>query len=189
MKLSETSLKPGEKDPNAPSRRAAQRADAPPLARALEAMPAERVATMLVVTCSQGELEAYRRLMSHSNWRMFHAGSVQDAELVLQRTAAPVVITAPELPDGTWKEMCRLSSRTVPASKLIVSARNADSCLWAEVFNWGAYDVLQFPLEGREVYRVVSMAWLAWKRECEAVAAAVPRKPAGAVTAPIAAAR
>jgi DNA-binding NtrC family response regulator len=189
MEMSGTSSNPGEKDVDALLRREVQPVDALRLTRPLEATPAERVTTMLVVTCSQGELEAYRRLMSHSNWRMFHACSVQDAELVLQRTAAPVVITAPELPDGTWKEVCRLSSRTVPASKLIVSARNADPCLWAEVFNWGAYDVLQFPLEGREVYRVVSMAWLAWKRECEAVAAAVPRKPAVAVTAPIAAAR
>jgi DNA-binding NtrC family response regulator len=189
MQLSGTSSNPGEKDRDAPSRRAAQPVDALPFARTLEPTPAERVATMLVVTSSQGELEAYRRLMSHSNWRMFHACSLQEAELVLQRTPAPVVITAPALPDGTWKEACPLCSRTVPASKLIVSVRDADPCLWAEVFSWGAYDVLQFPLEGREVYRVVSMAWLAWKRECEAAAATVLRKPAASVRAPFAIAR
>jgi DNA-binding response OmpR family regulator len=45
----------------------------------------------------------------------------------------------------------------------MVTSRLADERLWAEALNLGAYDVLAKPFDGREVIRILSLAWQHWQ--------------------------
>jgi len=53
---------------------------------------------------------------------------------------------------------------------MIVTSDHAESSLWADVLNLGAYDVLAKPFDKSEVIRVISLAWLEWRDDKERVA-------------------
>lgn len=74
-----------------------------------------------------------------------------------------VVVCEDSLPDGDWKSVLRFLGTAHGAPPLIVTARNADDRLWAEVLNLGGYDLLPRPLDYKEVVRAVGVAWLHWK--------------------------
>ena len=48
-----------------------------------------------------------------------------------------------------------------------VASDRADERLWAEVLNYGAYDVLAKPFQPAEVLRIVSAAWRGWKQDID----------------------
>ena len=68
---------------------------------------------------------------------------------------------------GTWRDMLERIGRLPQPPFLIVTSRLADGHLWAEALNLGAYDVLAKPFDRNEVVRIVSLAWLHWKDQCE----------------------
>ena len=75
----------------------------------------------------------------------------------------PHVVIAEERVNGlSWRELC-LSARG--RARWVVASRVADDPLWQEVLQLGAYNVLEMPFEPREVFWVVSNAWLDWKGE------------------------
>jgi hypothetical protein len=43
----------------------------------------------------------------------------------------------------------------------------ADERLWSEVLNLGGYNVLAKPLNMKEVFHVVGLAWMLWKQRWE----------------------
>ena len=80
-----------------------------------------------------------------------------------------------ELPDGTWKDLLEQIVCMKYAPELVVSSRMADEVLWSEALNLGAYSVLSKPLDMKEVFHVVSFAWLNWKRHWEPCQRYTPR--------------
>jgi DNA-binding response OmpR family regulator len=83
----------------------------------------------------------------------------------LEKNHTPVLVCERDLPDGDWKKLLDslLGSNAPPL--LVVTSKNADDSLWAEVLNLGAYDVLSKPFDRAEVMRIISLAWLHWKEQ------------------------
>jgi len=108
-----------------------------------------------------------RTIFRHSNWHPHGARTRAEALEFLQETSAPVVICECELQDGTWKDMLSQLVLLQRPPLLVVTSRFADERLWSEVLNLGAYNVLAKPLNGKEVFHVVSLASLLWNRQWE----------------------
>jgi len=138
----------------------------------------DRVVTVLSVSQFQDDHAALVEIFSHSNWRLFKANSGEEAIRLAREVCLPVVISERNLSDHTWKDLLEAFERCSAPPELIVSSQHADERFWAEVLNLGAYDVLLKPFDHREVVRVVSMAWLQWKRRWAADPAPVYRAAA-----------
>lgn len=105
-------------------------------------------------------MEQLRRILGHSRWTLREAATVSGAGILLDEQPAVVVMCEALLPDGNWKDLLDQTLRLRLPPPLIVVARPDDDYLWMDVLNRGGYNLLAMPLDEREVYRLVSMAWL-----------------------------
>jgi hypothetical protein len=124
------------------------------------------VVSVLLASPNGADHQFFQSLFDHSNWKLFHCYCAEDACSFLDEIVAPVVV-ADEGSRGAWKAVLRAGSRLRPVPRLIVIPNQVDRRLWAEVLNLGGYDLLPRPWDGGEVARVLSHAWLSWKREKE----------------------
>jgi hypothetical protein len=47
--------------------------------------------------------------------------------------------------------------------RIIVTSREVNEYLWADVLQMGGYDLLAMPWEPKEVLKVISLAWRSWE--------------------------
>jgi DNA-binding NtrC family response regulator len=87
-----------------------------------------------------------------------HAGSVRQARAQLQVQAYDAVLTEAALSDGNWLDVLHLVRESPREMAVIVTDPKADTRLWAEVLNLGAYDLLTQPFDETEVRRILSNA-------------------------------
>jgi DNA-binding NtrC family response regulator len=111
--------------------------------------------------------EDHRRLKTifeNSRWKLLPVTTCEAAFEAINHGDAPVVLTEEKLGSACWKEVLHfaLAIHDVPP-RVIVTSRFADDALWAEVLNLGGYNVLEKPFDAREVFWVISHAWLDWK--------------------------
>jgi DNA-binding response OmpR family regulator len=110
-----------------------------------------------------GEFEQDRPLLQKIfrdlGWRLFEARDRRRAMQYLERHPVHVVITESELPSWNWRKVLNDIRRLAQPPQLIVTSRTADDYLWAEVLNFGGYDVLPQPFERDEVERVIASAY------------------------------
>ncbi len=131
----------------------------------------ERVVTILAVSGLQEDHNWLGEVVRHSNWRMLSARSCSEACEILNSERVPVVVCESSLPDGNWRSLLDRLAQCAGRPLLIVTSRQADDRLWAEVLNLGGYDVLPKPFDKSEVVRVVGSAWLHWRHRGMAHAA------------------
>jgi DNA-binding NtrC family response regulator len=115
--------------------------------------------TVLLISSVPESIAALERIFRLCNWRLEKAPNCREAITFARRTGTPVIICERDLQDGGWKDVLRDLDSLPSRSSLIVTSRLADSALWAEVLNLGAYDVLAQPFDPDEIYRVVLLAW------------------------------
>lgn len=89
-----------------------------------------------------------------TSWR----DAVRDASKIPPR----VIVCERQLPDGDWRSILGLALDLPHPPPVIVTCRQADEHLWAEVLNLGGYDVLAKPFDEREVLRSLALAWARW---------------------------
>jgi DNA-binding response OmpR family regulator len=118
-------------------------------------------------------------VFSHSNWRFDHVHSCAEAVAFARRGGVSVIITAAELPDGSWRDLFNALKEQPAPPRIIVASHLADDKLWAEVLDTGGYDVLGKPFDQQEVIRVVSLAWRQWKHAREQAGADLHRAAGG----------
>jgi len=118
--------------------------------------------TILSVGIAEGDGLSLGKILLNSTWQLRGASNCQDARKFLDHHHVPVVLSEPELPDGTWRELLNSMAELSTPPNLIVSSRLADSSLWAEVLNLGGFDVLMTPFEAEEVLRVTANAQRDW---------------------------
>jgi DNA-binding response OmpR family regulator len=121
--------------------------------------------SVLAVSSAEEDHVLLSHVFSHSNWKLAWVRTCGEAVELIERTGFAVIICAPELPDGSWKDLLAELGRQRVPPRLIVASRLADDRLWAEVLDRGGYDVLGMPFEPNEVIRVVSLAWRQWQHE------------------------
>lgn len=114
--------------------------------------------TALLISPSQYEHDILHALLREEAWTLHSASSLAMASSVLRKMLVTLVITAAELPVGTWKDVLVVARSLANHPKVIVTSSYADDRLWAEALNLGAYDVLEKPFNKAEVIRVLTAA-------------------------------
>jgi DNA-binding response OmpR family regulator len=104
------------------------------------------------------------RLLVHNvfgrlGWRLFEAPNRRHALQCLHQHPVQVVMAESSIPQWNWKRVLRDLRNLTHPPQLIVTSRNADESLWAEVLNVGGYDLLARPFDADEIERVVAAAF------------------------------
>jgi DNA-binding NtrC family response regulator len=116
--------------------------------------------TVLIALTSEAERQALGRILAHTNWTLLFANSLSTVRELLYHAREAVIVADSCFPDGnSWKDILHASRTEGIAAQIIVADRHAEHCLWAEVLNVGAYDLLVKPFRPDEVFRVISSAW------------------------------
>ena len=118
----------------------------------------EPPAQILSVSAFSSDHEIINHVVDSSPWRLTAVDSKLEASQELRHTRFTVVFCESSLSDGTWKDMLDIVSGLEEPPLLVVTSRLADEYLWAEVLNFGGYDVLAKPLIEDEVRRVLTLA-------------------------------
>jgi DNA-binding response OmpR family regulator len=127
----------------------------------------QKVVNVLLISPFDEDHQHLRDILKHSNWQQHGTRTQRETLEFLRDNVTPVVICDTELPDGTWQDvLSRLGVMECPPL-LVVASRMADDRLWSEVLNLGGYNVLAKPLNMKEVFHVVGLAWMSWKRRWE----------------------
>ena len=126
-----------------------------------------RVVDVLLISPFDEDHQDLRDILKHSNWQQYDARTQGEAIEFLRKNPIPVVICESELPDGAWQDVLSQLGRMQCPPLLVVTSRKTDDRLWSEALNLGAYNVLAKPLNVKEVFHVVGLAWLSWKRRWE----------------------
>jgi len=103
------------------------------------------------------------RLLVHDvfrkpGWRLFEARDRRRAVHCLERNPVQVVLAETNGRNWNWKGVLQDLRQLAFPPQLLVASHNADESLWAEVLNFGAFDLLMQPLVRDEVERVVASA-------------------------------
>jgi DNA-binding NtrC family response regulator len=122
---------------------------------------------VLVIAPAQEDVVALRHIFGHSKWVLETARTYAEAREAIETRTPPVLICESRLPDGDWTHVLSAVTELPNPPRVIVTSLHADERLWADVLDRGGYDVLAKPFDGREVVRVVSLAWRQWKDEAE----------------------
>jgi len=127
----------------------------------------QKVVKVLLISPFDEDHQHLRDILKHSNWQQHGARTQRESFEFLRENLTPVVICESELPDGDWRDVLAQFGRMQSPPLLVVTSRMADDRLWSEALNLGAYNVLAKPLNMKEVFHVVGLAWLSWKRRWE----------------------
>ena len=114
--------------------------------------------TLLAVSPYRDDHDRLKDMLRCDNWTVETAESCDEAVRAVQDSTPAVVACETDLPDGNWKDLFNLLTSLQNPPPVVVLSRHADETLWAEVLNWGGYDVLAKPLDPTEVSRVFGMA-------------------------------
>ncbi len=125
----------------------------------------ENTVSVLAIGHSSEYQKSLLDIFSHSKWNLQFARSIFEARRILLDEHVSVVLCEHSLTDGKWVDMLREIESSGQSPRLIVASASADDALWAEVLNLGGYDVLEMPFQPQEVTRVLSLAWLHWRKQ------------------------
>jgi DNA-binding response OmpR family regulator len=99
-----------------------------------------------------------REVFRTAGWRLHEALARKQAIYCLRQRDVHVVLTSHQNQHWPWKRALQELQRMPRPPQLVVTSRLADEALWAEVLNWGGFDVLAEPLRREEVERVIASA-------------------------------
>lgn len=119
--------------------------------------PSTENITLLAICPNREDRLSLENFLEHDRYTIQGALNLREATTLLQSRPS-LVICEKDLPDGTWKDVFREARGLDNPPPVVVVSRLADERLWAEVLNWGGFDVLLKPFEPSEVRRVMGMA-------------------------------
>jgi len=125
------------------------------------------VAPILTVGLDAGLHRFYESLFDGYGFAVIPVSGREQALESLRTRPAPVLISAVDLPDGSWRGLLLAlkSLRNPPA--LVVAGPPA---IWNEVLAAGGFDVLSTPWKPDEVVWTVTAAWHDWMNRAERLA-------------------
>jgi DNA-binding NtrC family response regulator len=87
-----------------------------------------------------------------------HVATLRQARAKLREGDYDIVLTEAALTDGNWLDVLHLVRDSPQELEVIVTDAHADSRLWSETLNRGAYDLIAQPFYEPEVQRILSNA-------------------------------
>jgi FixJ family two-component response regulator len=124
--------------------------------------------SVLVASTCQDDLAWFEVVLRETGWQFHCVHSVADAVAFIRRQRTVVVVSEPDLPGGSWKQLLSQLVEEGHPSALVVFSHLADERLWSEVLHLGGYDVLPKPFDKGDVSRTLALAWQQCKHRCRA---------------------
>jgi DNA-binding response OmpR family regulator len=122
----------------------------------------------LALTDDEELFEGVKRVLSHSRWQVHRAANLAEAARLLAepplRDKIAVALCGKSLSDGGWRDLVTRLRGTGSSANVVVVDRGANDSLWKDVLDGGGYDLVPFPLDPHELFRVVTQAWRQWNR-------------------------
>lgn len=115
-------------------------------------------ARVLAIGLGAEELGEVAAILEPHGYELMGRGDCADAWRVLHRERVEVVLLEDRLPDTSWQEALHEFTNMANAPAVIVTSRFADESLWVEVLSAGGFDVLEKPIHGGELLRVMAHA-------------------------------
>lgn len=120
----------------------------------------EYAGSILVVGPEDIDLAVLRQVFESRCWPLLSVQTLAGAIRAMARCRPSLLLCDALVDDGDWRSMLAAIVATGSHSPLlIVTSRQVEDNLWAEVLNLGGYDVLAKPYVADEVIRVVGFAW------------------------------
>lgn len=113
---------------------------------------------VLFVSPSAKDAESLSEMLQALSIPLVHARTLSQARRKLDGQDFGVVLTEADLPDGNWKDVLTLARGEVSGSEVVVTTPQADTGLWLDVLESGAYDLVCQPFCSFEVQRILSNA-------------------------------
>jgi DNA-binding response OmpR family regulator len=121
------------------------------------------IGNVLAILAQEEDRVSLHRVFTGSSWDLHSVRTLEEARALMDDCLVDVVISDCKLPDGhCWQELVRESGDLTHAPPIIVASRSVDRSLWADVLNFGGFDLLSKPFDTREVFAAVSQAWRQW---------------------------
>lgn len=89
--------------------------------------------------------------------------SLASTVAALREQPIPIVLCDMDEDPEAWQEILRATRDFAAPPSVIVTSRNADDRLWAEMLNAGAFDLLSKPFDQSNVIRILHSAWIHWQ--------------------------
>lgn len=121
--------------------------------------------SLMIVLATEEDRHSVEAIAAPCRWKLYRAGSCEEAVRFARHTHPRVLLCDEELPDGNWRRIWKALSIGPDPPLLVVASRNADERLWSQVLNSGAYDLLAKPFRTEEVVWTLHCA--AGAKECE----------------------
>jgi DNA-binding NtrC family response regulator len=120
----------------------------------------------VLVVCEEQETrdQIARAIVKH-NLRPVCCFSLQDARSLLAREDFSVVFCSDLLPDGDFRDVTRVASRTGRSAPLVILSRRADWDAYLGALRAGAFDSIACPPDFAETERVLQSALLEASRK------------------------
>ena len=110
---------------------------------------------ILFISGRQEDARCLSRMLHGLPMVLRHVETLQQARTKLQLEEYSVILTEAALPDGGWLDVLHLARECPQELEVVVTDPQADSRLWAEALNLGAYDLLAQPFYEPEVRRIL----------------------------------
>jgi len=114
--------------------------------------------SVLFVSPSNDDARRLSLILRSLPVQLVHVPDLKQARKKLTHREFAAILTDTVLADGIWTDVLDLAREAMPGARVIVTDRLADSRLWAEVLNLGAYDLLPQPFYESEVTRILANA-------------------------------
>ncbi len=106
--------------------------------------------------------EGLRRVMDHSNWHLHRAGSLEEVNRLLEdaqvRGQLAVALCGCKTGGLGWRDLLARLTNSGSGTSVVVVDRQAGDDLWKDVLSGGGFEVLRFPPDPHELFRVVTQA-------------------------------
>jgi len=120
----------------------------------------------LAVTADDAVFEGMRRVMEHSRWHLHRAGSLEEVSRLLGdkelASRLSVAFSENHVGGGGWRDLRDRLRGLGSTANVVVVDRQAGDDLWQDVIEGGGFEVLRFPPDPHELFRVISQAWRNW---------------------------
>ena len=113
---------------------------------------------VLFISPSSEDAVALSQMLARASIPFDHAESLKKAAPKLQKGIVGAVLTEARLPDGNWEDVLRLVRESESGAAVVVTDKLADARFWADVLEFGAYDLLPKPFSCGEVQRILANA-------------------------------
>ena len=118
------------------------------------------------------QFESLRSAIGETGWAIFRTDTIADGLSTLINHKINVIVMNSHLEDGSWLEMIEALRPCRNAPRVLVASPHADHGLWLDVLEHGGYDLLTIPFDGKELDRVISLAYFSWERNIRGLSSA-----------------